>query len=48
MNLRGFATCIAMFLCSADGFNAMKCARQWLRLKFPKYKEIPITNIKAN
>ena len=35
MDLRGFITCVAMFMYSADGINAMNYARRWLQLKFP-------------
>lgn len=48
MDLRGFLTCTALFLCSVDGVNAVNYARQWLQLKFSKYGEIPLDKVKAN
>lgn len=48
MDFRGFFTCLGLFLCSPDGVNAMNYARLWLRLKFPKYGEIPIDKVRAN
>ena len=48
MDLRGFLTCTALFLCSIDGINAINYARQWFQLKFPKYGEIPLDKVKAN
>lgn len=33
MDIHGFLTCIAMFLCSYDGINAVNYARQCWQLR---------------
>ena len=29
MDIRGFLTCVAMWLCSIDGYNAIQYARRY-------------------
>lgn len=33
MDIRGFLTCVAMWLCSVDGYNAIQCARHYWRFR---------------
>lgn len=33
MDLRGFLTCAALWLFSADGYNAILCAHYWFQMK---------------
>ena len=32
MDIREFLTCLAMWLCSADGYNAIQCARHFWQM----------------
>ena len=33
MDLRGFLTCVLMWLCSADGYNAIQHTRRYWRFR---------------
>jgi hypothetical protein len=33
MDLRGFLTCVLMWLCSTDGYNAIQYARHYWRFR---------------
>ena len=33
MDLRGFLTCVLMWLCSTDGYNAIQYARRYWRFR---------------
>lgn len=33
MDIRGFLTCVAMWLCSVDGYNAIQYARRYWRFR---------------
>lgn len=33
MDLRGFVTCVLMWLCSVDGYNAIQYARHYWRFR---------------
>ena len=33
MDLRGFITCVLMWLCSIDGYNAIQYARHYWRFR---------------
>lgn len=33
MDLRGFVTCVLMWLCSIDGYNAIQYARRYWHFK---------------
>lgn len=33
MDIRGFLTCVGMFLCSPDGYNAIQHFRLWLQTR---------------
>jgi hypothetical protein len=36
MDLRGFLTCVGLWLFSADGYNAILYAQHWFQLKLAK------------
>lgn len=36
MDIRGFLTCIAMFLCSYDGYVAITNFKNWLQFQLAK------------